>query len=304
MKKEEKQKNEKYTVIRFTADKYDNLKTVGSVMKKNGVSLSLMRSLKHYEHGIMLDGEDTVTVNPVRCGQVIELRIPCDKKTAVPSEIECETVYEDDYVIVFNKPAGMAIHPVKQYRTDTLANAFARHMQSKGKSLAFRPINRLDKDTSGLAVAALDRHSASKLSGKIDKTYYAICGGKPPDFGKIDAPLGRKEGFGITQCVREDGASAVTYYETVMSNGEYSLVKVKIDTGRLHQIRAHFAHIGHPLVGDCMYGGDTEILSRQALHCGEVSFEHPISGRLIGLSSDMPEDMRKIMLQIFGTEQI
>lgn len=304
MIKYEKHKNDKYTSRTFIVKDEMSGLTVFQVLKKYGTSLSLIRSLKHYENGILLDGIEVKTVEIVKPGQIIEIRIPHDKKTAIVSDLECEIAYEDECVIVFNKPWNMPIHPVKEYRTNTLANAFANHMNKKGKQMAFRPINRLDKDTSGLAVAALDRFSAAVLSGKIDKTYIAICSGQTQKCGSIELPLGRKEGFGIRQVVCENGAYALTHYETLMTNGLYSVVKVKIDTGRLHQIRAHFAHIGHSLLGDELYDGDTTLIDRQALHCIEVSFNHPINNEIVTVKCDLPSDMEKLLSHIFKTKQI
>lgn len=300
----EKKKNDSFQSRTFDVTPELNGKTVFVLLKHFGTSLSLIRSLKHYENGILLDKKEVKTTDTVKTGQTVEIRIPCDKKTAVVSDMICDVSYEDDCVIVFDKPAGMTVHPVKDYRTNTLANAFANHMSKQGKSLAFRPINRLDKDTSGLAVAALDRFCAAKLSGKIDKEYIAVCSGVTEEFGTIDLPIGRMDGFGIRQQVRTNGAKAVTHYRTLMSNKKYSVVSVKIDTGRLHQIRVHFSHIGHPLLGDDMYEGDTSLISRQALHCQKVSFVHPVSGRQISVETQLPEDIRQLLRLIFETDQI
>ncbi len=299
-----KAKNENYISRSFVVSEEQNGKTVYQILKNNGSSLSLIRSLKHFENGILLDGEEAKTIDTVHTAQVVEIRIPVDQKTAIVSDIKCDVLYEDDCVIVFDKPFGMTIHPVKDYRTNTLANAFANHMSKKGISMAFRPINRLDKDTSGLAVAALDRFCAAKLSGKIDKEYIAVCSGKTEKFGTVELPLGRKDGHGIRQEVREDGAYALTHYETLLSNDDYSLVKVRIETGRLHQIRAHFAHIRHPLMGDDMYGGDMKYISRQALHCLNVSFMHPVKNEIITVNGELPEDINKLIAFIFKSGQI
>lgn len=170
-----KENNDHYTSRSFVVTSDQDGKSIYQILKHNGTSLSLIRKLKRVNNGILLDGIEVKTVEIAHSGQVVEIRIPSDKKTAIAADIDCNVVYEDDCIIVFDKPYGMTIHPVKDYRTNTLANAFANFMAKKGISLAFRPINRLDKDTSGLAVTALDRFCAAKLSGKIDKVYIAFA---------------------------------------------------------------------------------------------------------------------------------
>lgn len=200
-------------------------------------------------------------------------------------------VYEDNDVAVYDKPVDMPVHPSHLHRYDTLGNLFA----AQHKDMTFRPINRLDKDTSGLCAVAKNPFSAAKLSGNIEKTYFAVVCGKLSGGGTIDAPIGRCDGSVITREVRPDGQRAVTNYTVLGGSGKYTLVRIKLETGRTHQIRVHFAHIGYPLAGDDMYGGDISDITHQALHCGELEFTLPVSGEKICLSSPIRDDMKALL---------
>jgi len=286
--------------IEFTVSDLENGFAVGEILKKHNVSLSLVRSLKRVERGITLNGEHIRTVDCVTAGDVVALNIPDDERPAVPANLQAGVVYEDDDVIVFDKPAGMTVHPVRDHRDDTLANFFAWHLMQQGRSAAFRPINRLDRNTSGLMVAALHRMSAAALSGQTEKTYVAVCEGRLEGSGIIEAPIRRREGYGISREVGEGGEYALTRYESLASCDELSLLSVRIDTGRMHQIRVHMAHIGHPLTGDDMYGGSLSYIQRHALHCDRLSFCHPVSGQPLSFESQLPGDMLTLIGKFFS----
>lgn len=275
--------------------------SVRDILRQMGVSLGLMRSLKRVENGITLDGVHARTVDLVHTGQTVAVHLPEDERPAAPCALQAAVVYEDDDVIVFDKPAGMTIHPVRDHRTDTLANCYAWHLSQKGESGAFRPVNRLDRNTSGLAVVAKHRLAASRLNGRVEKVYYAVCTGRiDPPSGTVDAPIRRREGFGISREVGEGGESAVTHYETVCACDAASLLRVVIDTGRMHQIRVHLSYLGHPLYGDDFYGGDTSLISRHALHCGQVSFLHPVTGRRVTCKTPFPADFEALTANFFA----
>ena len=287
--------------VQFSVTQQEQGSTVGQILRSRGVSLGLIRKLKRISDGITIDGTLVRTIDPAAVGQKITLRIPCDEICAKPTQLIADVVYEDDDVIVFNKPAGMTIHPVRDHQTDTLANFYAWHLAQKGEMGAFRPINRLDRNTSGLAVVAKHRFAASNLSAKVDKTYLALCHGVvcPPE-GTIEAPIRRKEGFGITQEVGAGGKEAVTHYKTISSCQDMSLLEVTLETGRMHQIRVHFAHLGHPLLGDDMYGGDLCWIKRHALHCTQVSFRHPVTKQVFSLNAPLPDDFATVIAKFFA----
>ncbi|MBR1532613.1 MAG: RluA family pseudouridine synthase, partial [Eubacterium sp.] len=157
---------------------------------------------------------------------------------------------------------------------------------------AFRAVFRLDRDTSGLVLVAKHALAAAKLAGNIDKDYYALVSGRLENSGTVDAPIARCGDSIIKRQVSGDGERAVTHYEVVKTVGDNTLVRCKLETGRTHQIRVHMAHIGHPLVGDSLYGGDCSVINRQALHCKDIYFTHPVSGEGMHITCDFPSDIK------------
>ena len=213
-------------------------------------------------------------------------------------ELDVEAAYEDDDIVVFNKPANMATHPSIYHYRDTLGNCFA----AKYPDCSFRAINRLDRNTSGLCLVAKNQLAAANLSfaanNHPDKIYYAVVCGKITDSGEIIAPIGRVGDSIIKREVSENGLFAHTVYEPIAFSNEYTYVRVILKTGRTHQIRVHFSHIGHPLAGDDLYGNNTKDIARQALHCGEISFIHPTTRKLTVVKAEPPQDMQKLISMI------
>lgn len=275
---------------------YDGKKLLYFLKGSAGLSSKLIRSLKTVENGIQLNGKHARTIDIVESGDTITINIPADKPTSIPSETEIDIVYEDDDLLIVNKPAMLPIHESHNHQGDTLANCVAGHMSKKGKGCVFRAIGRLDKGTSGLVVCALNSHAASRLSGKIQKTYYAIAKGEYIGHGTIDVPIYRPDPMKTYRIADERGDRAVTHWQAIKSDGVLTLLKIKLETGRTHQIRVHFSSLGTPLIGDKMYGGDDERIEHQALHCAEVKLTHPITGESICCTAPMPPEME----QFFG----
>ncbi|MBQ8961959.1 MAG: RluA family pseudouridine synthase [Ruminococcus sp.] len=223
-------------------------------------------------------------------GDVIVLRRPDDSFLEPNSALKIPVVYESEAVAVFDKPAGVPVHPSQGHRTDTLGNLCAYLYPE----LTFRPIDRLDRDTSGLVAVAKDPYCARQLQGSLEKTYIAaVCGRTEPE-GVICAPIGRAPGSVILRCVREDGRPAVTRYRKIAESSAYTLEEIRLETGRTHQIRVHFSHIGCPLAGDGLYGGGCGQIRRQALHCGELRFREPLTGEEVSVRSELPLDIRAL----------
>ncbi len=240
------------------------------------VSARTLAKLKRVENGITVDGNIIKSIDTLRAGDKIKLVFPEDELHIEPVDLSVEVVYEDNGVIVFNKPAGMPVHPVHEYTRNTLANAAAFYMHSREESYTFRPVNRLDKDTSGLVLCAKNRYAAAFLPSHTDKLYLALCEGRVDGCGTIDRPIRIKEGHTIQREIGEGGVRAVTHYEAIKHyEDKYTLLKIRLETGRTHQIRVHFAYLGHPLAGDDMYGGSRTYFSRQCLHCAEMTFTSP-----------------------------
>lgn len=259
------------------------------LLKALGISRRALISLKQ-SGGLTRSGAILRTIDPVHAGETVTLRLPGGEESAQANErLHAEIMYEDEDIVVFDKPPDMPVHPSQRHHDDTLANIFA----AKYPGLPFRPINRLDRNTSGLCVCAKNQLAAAFLAGSISKVYFAITDGTPPG-DTINAPIGRVGGSVIERCVTPEGKPAVTHFTKIA--GEYrALLRVTLDTGRTHQIRVHMAHVGFPLCGDDMYGGDCTDISRQALHCGEVSFDRPFTGEHVTVTSPLPDDMKALL---------
>lgn len=280
---------------------YDG-KTVYCFLKgKIRISLGLLRSLKRVENGIELGGKQIRTVDTVHEGDVIAINIPDDEVCAdgepceeITSRIIPEVVYEDEDILVVNKPAELPIHESHNHQGDTLQNCVGAYLKSKGKGSSFRAIGRLDKGTSGLVVCALNRYCAARLSGRISKEYLAIASGGYSESGTVDIPIYRPDPMKTYRTADLRGDRAVTHYTPVKTGNGMTLLRINLETGRTHQIRVHFRHLGTPLVGDTMYGTPDERITHQCLHCAKIWFVHPLTGREIKCEAPMPEEMQKI----------
>ena len=272
-------------------------KRVLDFLKHLGFSHRLITKLKQTPDGILLNGEHIRTIDPMSEGDLLEINLPTDKKESIsiPVEMPLDIIYEDDDILVLNKPAMLAVHESHNHLGDTLSNAVAFHLKKEGKPSVFRAVGRLDKGTSGLMVCALNRYAASRLSGKIKKQYLAIATGIYEGEGTIDAPIYRPDPILTVRTVDERGERAITHWKALKNDGENTLLRVKLETGRTHQIRVHFASLGTPLVGDTMYGTPDERICHQALHCCECRFIHPVKNEKMHFFCDMPDDMKKII---------
>lgn len=260
------------------------------LLGRKGVSRRLLTKLKRTEGGITRNGEPIRSIDTVYCGDEIILRLNDSSFLEPDGSRNVPVAFENESLVVFDKPAGMPVHPSVKHQGDTLGNFFAYRYPN----LTFRPVNRLDRGTSGLCIVAKDAHAANLLQGSCTKVYFAAVHGTPGESGRIDAPIARERESIIVRCVREDGQPSVTVYRRLESTGKYSLMEVRPETGRTHQIRVHFSHIGHPLAGDDMYGGSRLEIGRQALHCGELTFTEPASGEKITVKSPIPHDMESL----------
>ena len=260
-------------------------------------SYALIVKMRHTENSLLLNEVPIRTIDRIKAGSVLKAYIPEGESYFTPNpELEIETLYEDEDIVVFDKPVRMPVHPSKNHQTDTVANyCAARYGNTK-----FHVVGRLDMDTSGIIVIGKHAHSAAVLTKNGgEKEYIAIIEGVPEEpSGIIDAPIDDSNPLVHKSFIAETGQPSVTEYETVGTNGVLTVVRVKPKTGRTHQIRVHFAHIGHPLCGDELYGGSLEHLDRQALHRSKMVFEHPINGTMLEFESPLPEDMKKLAEKI------
>ena len=276
--------------IELTAEVERPVTLENFLVGKKGVSKRLLTKLKRQEGGITRNGDTIRSIDMVSAGDVIVLTLEDDSFLEPNGSLNVPVAFENDSLVVFNKPSGMPVHPSIRHQGDTLGNFFAYRYPE----LTFRSVNRLDRDTSGLCIIAKDALAAKLLQGNCKKVYYAAVHGEIPEKGTIDAPIARERESIILRCVREDGQRAVTHYKRLKMNDKYSLAEIDLETGRTHQIRVHFAHIGAPLAGDDLYGGLRNDISRQALHCGRLSFNDPLSGEPITVDSELPEDIKAL----------
>ncbi len=281
--------------LSFTVpDKYDGKKLLAFLRGEAGFSHRLVNSLKRAERGLLINGGHARTINILHAGDKIEVNIPTRAPEVEPLDVDLDIVYRDDDILVINKPAGLAMHPTHNHQGDTLQNAVLSYFAQTGAAASFHAVGRLDKCTSGAVIIALNRYSAAKLQGNYTKTYLAIVGGVLTGSGTIDVPICRPDPNKTIRACGEGGERAVTHWRAVKNDGISTLVEVTLETGRTHQIRAHFAHIGMPLAGDDMYGSADKRIKRAALHCACVGFVHPVTGERLEFSIPMPEDMQNL----------
>lgn len=264
--------------------------------RKMGVSQRIIRSAKLRENGITVDGISAKTIDILKAGQVVNILLPKPFCDIEPSGIRLDIVYEDPHYILLNKQSGVPVHPTSCNHTDdTLANGIVQHMKELKDYYCVSIVNRLDKNTSGLVLVAKNAYAAEQAVKSAKKTYLAICSGQLRSGGKIDLPIAREENSIIKRCVSAAGKTAITNYQPVKSLDEGTLLSITLETGRTHQIRVHLSHIGHPLLGDDLYGGSTDKINRHALHCAELSFFHPILGKELCFKAELPLDMAALL---------
>lgn len=236
-------------------------------------------------------------------GDRLTIIFPPEKKGyhMTPEKMPLDIIYEDADILVIHKKAGIATIPSSHHQSGTIANGVLAHYEERGIPYTVHVVTRLDRDTSGLLLIAKHRHShsliaQSQINGQVKRSYKAIIEGRlGQKQGVITANIGRKEGSIIERTVTERGKKAITHYQAVSETPRHTLVDVQLETGRTHQIRVHFSHMGHPLAGDDLYGGKQDDMSRQALHCSHISFEHPVSKEMISFEAPIPEDMKRLM---------
>ena len=261
-----------------------------------GLSTRMITRLKREKDGILMDGKILRTIDRVTAGAEIIINLPDESSSFIePIEGSLDIRYEDEHILVVNKPPFMPVHPVKQHQTNTLANLVTAYAQKNGAEFVFRAHNRLDRNTSGLVLIAKDKYSVFQLHQAMRKVYFALVHGRLEGRGTINKPIGLHDDSKIVRHVVESGSPAITHYKSVFSGDDYSLILLVLETGKTHQIRCHMSHLGHPLLGDDLYGGSLDLINRQALHCGEMSFCHPVTGEEINISAPIPDDMQTLI---------
>ncbi|GAB5616526.1 RluA family pseudouridine synthase [Faecalimonas canis] len=285
------------------SEEFEN-STLLSFLKAECYSSPVITHLKRTENGILLNGcwarvRDILHKNDILTITLLETD---SSDNIVPVPLPLNIIYEDEDLMVINKPADMPIHPSQNNYENTLANAVAYYFSQQGIPFVYRCINRLDRDTTGLLILAKHMYSASLLSDMvknrfIHREYIAIADGNVNDEGIIDAPIARVKDSTIEREVNfTDGDFARTHYKCLKRKNGYSLVSLKLETGRTHQIRVHMKYIGHALLGDFLYNPDYTFMKRQALHSYRLTFTHPITKEKLTFTAPLPPDMKRLFI--------
>lgn len=282
------------------SSKYSNVKEV--LKAEFSMSDRLLLKLKKLDK-IYLNGNVTSVNHPVLENNLIECYLDYeeDNSNIVPTEMPLNIIYEDEAYIVVNKPAGIPVHPSMDHYTDSLSNGIAFYFNQISLKKKIRPVNRLDKDTSGIVIFAKNEYIQECLvrqmkSKEFIKKYIAVVNGNLDNLeGTINAPIARKEGSIIERCVSETGDIAITHYKVLKRKTDFDIVECILETGRTHQIRVHFAYLGHSLLSDTLYGTSSSLINRQALHAYKVEFTHPLSKKKVKYIATVPEDLNKLM---------
>ena len=299
-------------ILTYPITESDSDQRIYDFLCHHGYSRHIRTWLKQHPGSVRLNGEEALFYFPLKNGDLLEISLEEEhpSENIVPVDLPIHIIYEDEDLMVIDKPADMPVHPSIGNYENTLANAAAWYFHRQDIPFVFRCINRLDRDTTGLLILAKHMLSGAILSDQMKKraihrTYLAITEGKTDPAGTIDSPIGRTDqSLILRQVDHENGDSACTHYlqkcwhpktfypETlpVLQDG-LSLVQLQLETGRTHQIRVHMTSIGHPLIGDTLYNPETALMNRQALHSYRLAFTHPVTGVSLEFTSPLPEDM-------------
>ncbi len=291
--------------------------TVREVLRRKlGYSANMIKKLKFSENGILVDGKFVTVRHELSPGETLSLAVE-DKESdvspyTIPVDLPIGILYEDEHVTAVDKPFAMPSHPSLGHKLDTVSNALAYRYREK--NYVFRPVNRLDRDTSGCMLTANTKSASYKMylsmrEGRIYKEYIAVTDGCPDEKNGVlvsfirrvpDSIIEREE----TSESDESAQKAVTEYEVLVSNGKNSIIKLSPVTGRTHQIRVQLSGIGCPVTGDDLYGTPSELIARQALHSWRTTFPHPETKKEITVTAPLPDDMRALVVSLFGEETL
>jgi len=278
-------------------------KLVREFLKEQEISRTALTDIKFKGGNILVNGDEVNVRYRLELSDELTVIFPreCPSEGLLGEDIPLSILYEDEYLLVVNKPAGMNTIPSREHPDGSLANALVGYYQHCGLQATSHIVTRLDRDTSGIVLIAKHRHvhhlfSMMQRSGQVKRTYEAFAEGRMSlDNGTIRAPIGRKENSIIEREVREDGQFACTHYHVLKRHRTFTYLELALETGRTHQIRVHMSYLKHPLLGDDLYGGDVSLIERQALHCKKIVFVHPILGEEMMFTALLPKDMGELL---------
>lgn len=291
--------------LSFVVSREDTGKTVKHILKNRlNISEHLVKKMK-FSDKITLNSVSVHVNAPVKEGDIVEACIDADEsnEAIIPEPMKLDILFEDESLIVINKPSDMVVHPAAKHFTGTIANGLMYYLMQKNIRTLIRPVSRLDRDTSGIIVFALNPFVQESLIRQMhNKTYLKeyigiVYGSFSESSGTIELPIERLEGSIMLRHISESGAPSVTHYEVLEQYDNAALLKFNLETGRTHQIRVHCQAIGHPLIGDSLYSLPQyecvydDIISRQALHSFHASFNHPVTGERLDFTASAPSDI-------------
>lgn len=276
--------------------------TVHELLRKNFKFSSKFRTKIKFNSLVDLNGSVSPGYIRPKAGDIISIRLPEERSDFTPEDIPLDILFEDEDLLILNKQSGIVVHPTKGHPSHTIANGLMKHMDDTKQAFKIRFVNRIDMNTTGIIIVAKNSNVQNDIAyqmkfGRVVKKYLAIVHGiVEENHFKIDLPIGRPVQESIRRTVTKNGGkNAVSEIKVLSRFNEYSLVEITLHTGRTHQIRVHLSHIGHPILGDELYDGSTELIQRQALHAYQIEFTHPTTQEDIVVEADMPPDMKSII---------
>ena len=278
-------------VVTFTVTpEYHDRKLCAFLRGEAQISYALYATLRHIPDAVTRDGIPVRSIDRVHALERIRVAFPDETTKLTPTDIPLRILYEDEDLLVLDKPGDIAMHPSHGHQTDTLANGVTAYLQKSGSQGVFHAVGRLDKGTSGVALCAKHTYAASRLNGQTEKTYLALVDRELSGSGTVDVPIYRPDPGKTTRACGESGEQAVTHYEVLCTGCGKSLVRLTPETGRTHQIRVHMAYIGAPLTGDALYGAADPALGRHLLHCASVRVRHPVLDKVMTFTAPLPPE--------------
>lgn len=294
---------------KIESQRYDQLvwqckeenKLKSELLDKMNISVRMLCSIKK-EKSVTVNGKYVPMHTMVYGGDIIKIELPHESNEYEAQQMGIEVLYEDFDLLVVEKPFGMVVHPTRNHLENTMLNALKYYFDENGIKSKVRFVNRLDRDTSGILIVAKNAYAHSVLTKdtsmwEMHKKYIAVVEGKLDESGTIRLPIIKSED-GIRRTVDENGQECVTHYRTIKSNERASFVELELETGRTHQIRVHMSAMGHPIFGDELYGGNLDLIERQALHCIELGFYSPRLEKEIRVKTKLHDDITELLMKL------
>ena len=297
-----RKEQQKYNVISYTCDEECTLKEI--LLDKLQFSVRSLTKMKR-EQSVLVNGNFTKPSTKIKKGDLIEVKIEEDMANFEPQDLNLDILYDDFDIIMVNKPPFMVVHPTKSHNDKTIANGVTDYIIKQNEKVKIRFVNRLDMNTSGLVIVAKNAYAHHTLSldmgeNKVEKKYITVVKGIVKDeFGTINAPIYRPTEDSVKRVVDERGQASVTHYKVLERLNDATVLEVKLETGRTHQIRVHMAYIGHGIIGDELYGYvDEDLINRQALHAYSLAFEQPRTKEELKFEAKLPKDIEELIQKL------